>query len=328
MAITVNDFPALTDDLQEIFNEGAKRNVAEMVGNKVFEVRDTNRRTFDHLILHGVNGIQEVTPGADLPTVNTDEGDSITYTQRYFGGNFKVTKEMRKFDLYSQIEGLARTLTDSAFDNIDQSYADVLLNGWSTSYNDVWNGTVTSTGPDGLALFSTDHTNGVSTSSATFRNRIKNSSATEDPALDRDAIVTARRDAKVHKDPEGHKKPVRLDRLIVAPSNEDLAERTILSTQMSGTANNDVNPLKGKIKEILVWERLEENSAGTDTSAYWFMQDMRAGGESLKSKFAERPSLDAPEQVYRNKNWEYTIDFFYTVGLGYPAYIWGSRGTA
>jgi len=111
MAITVNDFPALTDDLQEIFNEGAKRNVAEMVGNKVFEVRDTNRRTFDHLILHGVNGIQEVTPGADLPTVNTDEGDSITYTQRYFGGNFKVTKEMRKFDLYSQIEGLERLLT-------------------------------------------------------------------------------------------------------------------------------------------------------------------------------------------------------------------------
>lgn len=49
--------------------------------------------------------------------------------------------------------------------------------------------------------------------------------------------------------------------------------------------------------------------------------------ETLNCLFAERPSLDAPEQVYANKNWEYTCDYFYTIGIGYPAYVIGSDGT-
>ena len=75
--ITVSDFPALTDDLQSIFNEVAKTKVAEMKGNKVFNVFDTKRRTFDSLILHGLAGIQEVTPGQDLPRVGGVEGKFI-----------------------------------------------------------------------------------------------------------------------------------------------------------------------------------------------------------------------------------------------------------
>ena len=120
--------------------------------------------------------------------------------------------------------------------------------------------------------------------------------------------------------------PSSLVNVIVAPANEDAAERILFSTQMSGTANNDTNPLKGKIKNLIVWDRLETRSDDTDTSAYWFMSDSSKVGETLKSKFAERPTLDAPEQVYRNKNWEYTTDMFYVIGLGYQVYIAGSTG--
>lgn len=76
--ITTNDFPALTDDMQSIFNEVARTSVADMVGNKVFHVFDTNRKTYDHLILHGMSGIKQVTPGQDLPNVTSEEGDSVT----------------------------------------------------------------------------------------------------------------------------------------------------------------------------------------------------------------------------------------------------------
>ena len=93
---------------------------------------------------------------------------------------------------------------------------------------------------------------------------------------------------------------------------------------MSGVANNDINPLKGKIKNVHIWERLQTRSDSTDTSAYWFMFDSSMIGETLQCLFAERPSLDAPDQVYKNKNWEYSIDFFYTIGLGYAPYIFGS----
>ena len=318
--ITIDDFPALTTDLQSIFNEVAKTKVAEMQGDKLFEVLDTNRLTFKHVILHGLAGIQEVTSGQDLPLVGTEEGDSIVYTQRYFGARAAITKTMRKFDLYNQIVSVIKSLPEDAFDKIDQSYADALLYGWANSYTDVYGKSVSALGPDGVMLFNASHTNNLN--SSVFSNIIGSNDV-----LSRDAIVSARVKARLHQDPNGLNRPVHLDTLIVSPVLEDLAERILYSPQLPGSPNNDINPLKGKIKKLIVWDRLATRSDGTDTSAYWFLADSSKVGESLKSKFAERPSLDAPEQVYRNKNWEYTCDFYYTIGLGYPAYIWGSNGT-
>lgn len=326
MPITVSDFSSLTDDLQSIFNEASRSKIADMKGLQLFDVRDEQRRTHDHQVLHNAAGIKEVTPGADLPSINTDDGDSITYTQRYFGGLVSVTKEMRLFDLYDQIETLARSVTEDAFDKIDQSMADTLLYGTSTSYTDVYGGTVTSVGPDGLALFSASHTNGVSTSSRTYSNLI-NDGTNNNPALSRAAIVQTRANAMVYKDPEGLVKPIKLDTIIVPPSLEDAADRILNSTLLPGSMNNDINPLKGKFN-LVVWERLETRSDATDTSAYWFMADSSKVGETLKAYFAERPSLDAPEQVYKNKNWDYSLDYFYSWGLGFQPYIFGSTGTA
>jgi hypothetical protein len=323
MPITVRDFPSLTDDLQSIYNEVAKAKVADMKGNKVFNVFDTNRRTFDHLILHGMSGIKEVTPGQDLPNITSEEGDSITWTQRYFGGIASITKEMRLFDLHNQMETVIKSIATDAFDKIDQSLADVLLYGWATTYTDVFGKSVTATGPDAVALFSASHSNNFN--ATVFSNIITD--ATVNPVLSRSAIVAAIKQGLTHKDPNGMIRPINLDTIVVAPSNADLVERILLSSQMSGNAQNDINPLKGKVSRIIVWERLETRSDTTDTSAFWFMFDSSKVGETLNCLFAERPSLDAPDQVYSNKNWEYSCDFFYTIGLGYPAFIFGSNAT-
>ena len=252
--------------------------------------------------------------------------DSITYTQRYFGAIAAVTKEMRIFDLYDDIEHLVKTLAQDAFHKIDQSYADVLTNGWSTSYTDVFGATVTSTGTDGLALFSASHSNNINTN--TFSNLLVDSAGTADPVLSRNAIVESRARAMRYQDPNKLVRPITLDTLLVSAINEDLANRIVFSGGVQGTPNVDNNPVRGWIKKVLVWPRIDVRSDGTDTDAYWFLADSRQVGESLKSKFAERPSLDAPEQVYANKDWRWSLDFFYTVGLGFPAYIRGSRGTA
>jgi len=318
--ITTSDFDSLTDELQSIFNEVAKTKVAEMGGNKIFNVFDTERKTYDHLILHGLSGIKKVTPGQDLPNILSEEGDSITWTQKYFGGVASVTKEMRKFDLHNQIETIIRSLAIDAFDKIDQSLADILLYGWDTSYSDVYGDTVSGLGPDGKCLFNTAHDSPVS-SSYSFSNALSSN-----PILSRDAINNARIVGKTFKDPNGINRPINLDTLIVPPSLEDLAERLIYSPDNPDTANRSINPLKGKIKQLIVWERLEERSDDTDTSDYWFMADSTKVGETLNALFAERPSLDPPDQVYTNKNWDYSCDFFYTTGLGYPAYIVGSTG--
>lgn len=129
MAILTSDFSSLTDDLQDIFNEVAKTNTAEMIGNKIFKVQDTNRKTYDHLILHGLDVIAKVAEGGDLPSATIVQGDTATWTQSRYGGIVSVTKDMRKFDLYDQIESIVRSAVDDAFYKIDQSMADVLLYG-------------------------------------------------------------------------------------------------------------------------------------------------------------------------------------------------------
>lgn len=324
MPILTSDFSALTDDLQEIFNEVAKNTLADLVGTRIFEVMDTDRRTFDHLVLHGMDVIRQVAQGADLPTATIVQGDSITYTQARYGGIVGVTKDMRMFDLYDQIESIVRSAADDAFHKIDQSMADVLTNGFSASnYTDVYGTSVGATTPDGLALFSANHTTPINGN--TFRNLIRYNGA-NNPVLSREAIVQARVDARNYQDPTGHNRPINLDTLVIAPGKEDEVMRIVESTQISGSNENDVNPLKGKLK-VVVWEKLTTRTGGTDTSNYWFMFDSRKVKETLKAKFAERPSLDAPEQVYKNKNWDYSIDFYYALGRGFPAYVWGSNAS-
>lgn len=321
--IKTTDFPALTDDLQDIFNESAKNSIADLVGFKLFNVQDTNRRTYDHLILHGISGAKKVAQGADLPSTDLVEGDSVTWTQGRYGNIVSVTKDMRMFDLYSQIESLVRSTTDASFNDIDQAFADVLLYGFSASnYTDVYGESVSATGYDGLALFSASHSNNINAN--VFSNII--TYGTVNPILSREAVIAARVAGRTYKDPNGNSRPVNLDCLLVAPSKEDEAMRMIDSAQISGSFENDINPLKGKVK-VMVWEKLEERSDGTDTSNYFFMYDTKKVKETLRALFAERPSLDAPEQVYKNKNWDYSMDFYYTIGRGFSAYLYGSNAT-
>jgi len=322
--IKTTDFPALTDDLQSIFNESAKNAIADLVGFKLFNVKDTKRRNYDHLILHGISGAKKVAQGADLPSTDLVEGDSVTWTQARYGNIVSVTKDMRLFDLYDEITGLVRSTTDASFNDIDQAFADVLLNGFSSSnYVDPYGESVSATGYDGNALFMAAHTNNVNTSS-TFSNLI--TYGTVNPVLSREAIVAARVAGQTYKDPNGNSRPINLDTILVGPSQEDEAMRIVNSEKVSGEFINDYNPMKGKVN-VATWEKLEANSAGDDTSAYWFLYDSKKVKETLQALFRERPSLDAPEQVYKNKNWDYSMDFYYTLGRGFGAYMKASNST-
>lgn len=324
--ISVNDFAKLTTDLQEVFNEASANKIADAMGLNIFNVGETERLDFKHVVLHGVKGIEEVAEGQNLPAVTGEEGDDITWSQRYFGALPTVTKKMRKFELTDQIEDVVRSITDDAWDKIDQSLADDLLYGWDTTHTDVYGKLVSSVGPDGLALFSALHTYGGT--SQTYSNIISDGTNLN-ASLSRAALVELIKDGRTYRDANNIIRPIRIDTIIVPPSLEDLAHRIIDSVQISGSANWDPNDLvrnrfKGNVK---VWERLEQTGQGTSKSAHWFAYDSKMVGKSLQCKFSERPSLDAPDQVYENKNWQYSIDYFYTHGIGFAPYIRGSKGT-
>src|SRR3990167_7638785 len=150
-------------------------------------------REYLALILNGAAKFDRVAQGAQLPAGTIGEGDNMSITQKRHGGRFVVTKDMRMFDRYDQIEEIVKDNTEFAFDRIDQSQADLLLNGFtSTSYTDLFNYSQSNVTPHGVVFFSASHTNNQNSNTA--RNLIRNSAGTANPALARAAIVTARKD--------------------------------------------------------------------------------------------------------------------------------------
>jgi len=324
MPLSTRDFAQLTDELQDIYNEASAEAVADAVGLEVFDIGETALLNYEHQILHGVSGIEEVAEGADLPKVNSEEGDNITYSQRYFGAIASITKKMRKFDLFDAMNDVVSSLVDDAWEKIDQSLADILLYGWAASYTDIYGKLVANLGPDGNVLFKTAHTNGAT--SRTFNNIVYDKT-NYSPALSRTAIVETIAQGNKFRDANNVNRRIKFDTLLVGPSLEDLAHRIVSGDYINNSANWDPNSyVKNRIKEVKMWSRLDATGQGTDTSAYWFIYDSKKVKKSLKCKFSERPSLDAPEEVYENKNWDYSLDYFYATGQGYQAYIRGSQG--
>jgi len=323
--ITTTDFPTLTQKLNEWFNEAASLAVEGWVGQELFDVGETNWQVYNGLILNGAAKFDRVAEGAQLPVGTIGEGDSMSITQKRYGGRISISKDMRMFDRYDQIQEVTQENAQFAFDRVDQSQADLILNGFTgSSYTDVYGYSQSNLTADAVVLFSASHTNNQNANTA--RNLIRNAAGTANPALDRAAIVTARKDARINRDPNSANRPVTLDRLIVSATNEDLAERTVYSSGVVGTPNVDLNPLKGKISNILVWSRCDLRSDSTDTSAYWFLADSRFSKKTLKSPFAQKPMMAAPNQVHDSLNWEYPIDAYYTLGALWPFGVWGSTG--
>lgn len=323
--ISTSDFTTLTQKLNDWFNEAGGLAVESWVGKDLFYVNETNWQVYNTLVLNGAAKFSRVAEGGQLPAGQVVEGDSASYTQRRYGGRFIVTKDMRMFDRYDQIEEVVKDATEHAMDRIDQSQADLLLNGFSgTSYTDIYGDSQSNVCVDGVVFFSASHTNNQN--STTARNLIRNSAGTANPALARAAIVKARADARVNRDPNSSNRTILLDTLIVSATNEDLAERTVYSSGVQGTPNVDLNPLKGKISNIIVWSRLDLRGDGTDTSAYWFLANKAKAPKTLKSPFAQRVKMYAPELISDSRSWEYDLDSYYTMGLGYPFFVWGATG--
>jgi len=323
--IASTDFASLKIYLDEVYNESADNAIAEVVGMEVFKIMDKQRETHIERILHGMENIQRVAEGQDFPAVSSVQGDSFTSTQLQYGTRIPVTKRMRLFELYDEINAMVRSNSDAAFHLIDQSYADVLTNGFSASnYTDVYGSSVAATGPDGLALFTASHSNPLN--SNTFSNLMTYPAGTSNPALSRESLVRNIQLGLTYTDPVALNRPIRYDTLCVAPGNFDLAVRLTQTDKIPESTENDTNKfLKGRLN-IKVWEKLQTRTGGTDTSAYWFLYDSKKVGESLKSIFAQRPLLHAPEEINANKNWEWTLDYFYSIHRGWPAYIRGSTG--
>jgi len=171
------------------------------------------------------------------------------------------------------------------------------------------------------------HTNAAN--STTFSNIIVEDS-TSNPTLSRKALVqtiaTARKFTRPINDTEKNvSAPVELDTLLLGPDLFDAATRLIKTAKLPGSANNDTNESIAHLN-IKLWNRLAATAAGVSRSAYWYMYDSEQVGETLMALFSQKPQFYEPEEQNRSKNWDYTIDTYYVLGNGWPAFVYGSTG--
>jgi len=327
MAILKADFASLTTKLNDWYNEASRDAIADWTGKDYYDVGETDWEVFNTLNLYGLGRPSRVAEGAQFPALNTEEGDTMSLTQIQYADRIGITKRLRKFDRYDQIQVLVKSLSEGFFDAIDQSHADLLTNGFTgTSYTNVFGDAQSNLASDGVLLFSASHTNNHNAN--TFSNLITNAAATANPGIDRDPIVATVSAGRKYRDPNKLNRPIKLDRLLVSATNHDLAQRIVYSQGVQGTPNVDSNPLRADVNSLVLWSRLDEDAAGNDKSAYWFMADSRNVKSTLRSPFAQRPMMFPPEEVNDSKTWEYTADMFYAMGADSAKNIFGSTGAS
>ena len=319
LAQNKNFIEQLNGKLSKIYDEQAKRRVSDDIGMQVFDVFEDKEYASSYQMVGTIGWPKKVAEGENFPETVAEQGYKKIVTQNHYADSFKITKDHRMFisTKWKEIQKLPKNLVRAAFDAIDQSYADVLNNWWATSYTDVYGETVDATTADGVALFSASHK--LSANSGTYSNIITMAS-TLNPVLSRDALVAAKVQASRAKDSSGKLSPINVDTILVSPDEEDLAYRIISSRQISGSDNNDLNPKEtvGGFK-IKVWNRLK--------AGQWFVYDSSMIDETLMSGFAQKPNLETPHEFPQNKNWLYTMDYYYYIQLGFAGYIYGSKGT-
>lgn len=240
MTITRGQFPLLLEPkLSNIWNEAYPQRAVEYTS--FVNIRFTGKATVTDYKMTDFGALRLKGEGEAIQYDDPINGPTKSYTPVRFALGYKVTREMRKNDLYGQIDRLERALIKSAVDLQEVTAAYLLNNGFGTTAADGFS----ATGFDGLQLFSTAHTR--LDGGTAQRNR---------PSTDVDLSVTAVQNMLIdfhnYKDDRGRPSLIRPKLIIVSPEDQFTAKEILQSEYKPGTANNEINALRDEGLSFMV----------------------------------------------------------------------------
>lgn len=313
--------------LSEIYNERAERRIVKDVGINLFRASIDPNYTHRYQMVPKMGGTAKVTEWQKFPRTGNQQGFNSTATQNHYANSFAVTDEHIRFiaQRRPEIAQMPEDMATDAYDKIDEALAEVLDNGWSSSYTDVFGQSVTATCADAAAFFSDSHY--YYSGSSTFGNIIYSGGATSswtpNPPLTEDNLSAARKMGRKASDSAGHKSPIVFDTLIVWPDLESTAEK-IIKADRSKTANaNEYNPFwigGSYMLNLVVWERI--------TWDKWFLWVSDQMSKAVDVGFAKKPELDPWKLLVENKSWLYNLDFYFRIHRQNPIFVFGSSWTS
>jgi len=293
------------------------RSVVEPIMNEVFdgiyeqradewkmvfrEQKGIPRNYHEEPVLYGFGAAPELPDGMAV----TYQSGGVLFIQRYlykvYGLAFALTKVLVEDGDHIRIgQTYAKHLAQSLIETKETLSANVLNRAFNSAY----------LGGDGVSLISTSHpiVNGV------FSNQLSTAAALSQTSLEQQLV-------QIRNAVDNNGKRIRLTpkKIVSGPSNVFQAEVLLKSVLRTGTADNDINPVKSM---GLLAEGQGNLSRITSTTAWWIQTDAQDGLKLLMRRGLEK----SMEGDFETDSMRYKATERYTVGWTDPRGLYGTAG--
>lgn len=319
---TLAQFSDLVDEsIQDIY---VKRGELPKKIDQYFNVTDTQSYYTKDSSVSGPAKAKFMGDNASVVYDAPLQGYDKTYTQKKYGDGLEISDHLWKFGIeFRKIASITESLMDSMTEKCEDDGADMLNNGFSTSYTDADGQTVNTSGGDAVAYFSASHTR---EDGGTAWNNIVTDGTTVNMDFEYDALKALRRTAGLVLSPRGQQMQVEPDTIVCkygssVHSRYEEIQAAISRNQIPGGNENDGTAKVG-LPKLITLKHL-------DNDAYWFAFDssMKNDKFGLQWKWSKRPTLDAPHLEYDNDLYKRKSVMFYDRGGNDMRGTFGSKGT-
>ena len=293
------------------------RSVVEPIMNEVFdgvyeqradewkmvfrEQKGIPRNYHEEPVLYGFGAAPELPDGMAV----TYQSGGVLFIQRYlykvYGLAFALTKVLVEDGDHIRIgQTYAKHLAQSLIETKETLAANILNRAFNSAY----------LGGDGVSLVSTAHP----IVSGTFSNQLSTAAALSQTSLEQ--ILVQIRNAV-----DNNGKRIRLtpNKIVSGPSNVFQAEVLLKSVLRTGTADNDINPVKSM---GLLAQGQGNLSRITSTTAWWVQTDAPDGLKLLMRRALEK----SMEGDFETDSMRYKATERYTLGWTDPRGVFGTAG--
>ena len=293
------------------------RSVVEPIMNEVFdgiyeqradewkmvfrEQKGIPRNYHEEPVLYGFGAAPELPDGMAV----TYQSGGVLFIQRYlykvYGLAFALTKVLVEDGDHIRIgQTYAKHLAQSLIETKETLAANILNRAFNSAY----------LGGDGVSLVSTAHP----IVSGTFSNQLSTAAALSQTSLEQMLV-------QIRNAVDNNGKRIRLtpNKIVSGPSNVFQAEVLLKSVLRTGTADNDINPVKSM---GLLAQGQGNLSRITSTTAWWIQTDAPDGLKLLMRRALEK----SMEGDFETDSMRYKATERYTLGWTDPRGVYGTAG--
>ena len=230
-------WPGIAEIWGDVYNDYAP------LYEKVYEMKKSDKRFEKEQGVTGFALVGVKTEGNSIPFSDPLQGYQKEYTESTYAMGVAISRELAEDEQYNYINSIPKKLARSLRQTEETLAWNTFNNGFSSSY----------LGADGVALFSSSHN---LVGGGTYRNQL---STTSD--LTQTTIEQMMQDISDLVDDQSLKINLRPRCLVVPTQVQFRARKIIESPYVTGSNDNDKNPIPGILSDLIVSPWLTDNDA-------------------------------------------------------------------